>query len=338
MIVLLCNNENHFKNPTNSQSHVVIYNLKTHKYNEIATTAAWNWQQGARLSWLDAENIIFNTFNSDKNRYEAKIINVNTLKSSSFPYPVQHVFSNQYYLSISYEPLQLIRPDYGYNCYLVDDDAFNKNAIHKVSIDSSEIKKLVDIKDLHYQYISKSSGPKETKAKINHVLIAPNGTKFIFLYRYFHDGKRNHVLFLYDLNSGKYNKLLEKQVISHYCWMNNFNVLFWGIVNGSKGYYLLDTETGNIKISNSGLGDGHPHMFDEYHVITDTYPDKHGLRKIFVLNIDNRKVIPIAEVFHSPFFRAQQRCDPHPSLSNDNTYLQIDTISFAGRNVVIFKL
>jgi hypothetical protein len=84
--------------------------------------------------------------------------------------------------------------------------------------------------------------------------------------------------------------------------------------------------------------DGHPLKFNDNYFISDTYPAKNRLRKIIKVSSGNGIVEQIASVFHPVPFRGESRCDPHPSLSADLRYLQIDSVHDYKRTVVIFDL
>jgi hypothetical protein len=337
-LLIHANNANVYLNPDSNKTDIYVYDTATKTSLKIGETFAWNWQQGARLSWIDKSTAIFNIYDKTAKKYRATTVDVNTGKIQTYDFPVQSVFKNKFYLSFSYDPLNLIRPDYGYRCYQPKPNCYKENKIMKIDLTTLECEILIDINDLHNQIVPDNSTVLESKAKFNHILINSNGTSFIFLYRYFLNGKRLHVLCMYDFNSETVINILENQVVSHYCWLDNQTILFWGVVGGISGYYSLDVNDPKPKLEIDGVGDGHPSFVSKNQILTDSYPDKSGLRNINFMNLSTGKFEKIASVYQSPWFRAETRCDPHPSISADKKRIQIDSVSHRGRRVAIFEL
>src|SRR5690606_42054238 len=63
-------------------------------------TCAYNWQQGARAMWLDADHFIFNDFDAESGRYIARVYSVAARREKNrYDYPVQDAFGTEYFLS-----------------------------------------------------------------------------------------------------------------------------------------------------------------------------------------------------------------------------------------------
>jgi len=107
-------------------------------------------------------------------------------------------------------------------------------------------------------------------------------------------------------------------------------------------YYQLDTNgfyTLVRNFDNQCFGiDGHPSFTtDGKFMITDTYPDKHNIRRLMILNTENNKTITVAQFRENNMLGCAQ-CDLHPKLSRDNQYIMVDTTDSGGHSLILFGL
>ena len=83
------------------------------EFTSIASTQAWNWQQGSMLQWVDDQRIIFNHWNGRKN--VAKLINLEDDSSKELDRPISIVSRcGTFALSFSFDRLGIGMPGYGY--------------------------------------------------------------------------------------------------------------------------------------------------------------------------------------------------------------------------------
>lgn len=251
---------------------------------------------------------------------------------------MQSFKAGKYFLSFSYDSLEKIRPDYGYKCKGKINSKFADNKILYIPKEFGNPKELVDINNLHEKFVSTELNVEECKGKFNHILISPDGQYFIFLYRYFLKGKRHHKLFKFDFKTNLVYLVLSNQIVSHYCWDSSKNLLFWGIVNNVPGYFTLNLKSLKLTTLISNIGDGHPGYLDDNNFITDTRPNNSRLRKLLKVNIKSNQTEEILSVFQPVHFRAETRCDPHPSICHEKRFVQIDTIFSNRRQIAIIDL
>jgi len=314
---------------------VLLLNWRTGEVvKEIGHSYAWNWQQGARALWLDKENVIFNVYDAKTNSYRARIINVSGREQALLPTPVQEIDRFGRVYGISYEALNQIRPDYGYRCHRLKNSNLSHCSLDLYELSTGNFCTLVQVSELEEDAI-KRHNLSVTKAKINHVMAAPDGQHIIFLFRYYINWCRITDLYLLDVQTGSWRCLVPNSGVSHACWKNDTTVL--ATMNGLSGfgYYEVNIFSGNAALVWSH-SDGHPSSFNSDHFITDSYPDQYALRHLMVVSYTNPTQNEILGTYPEPlFFQGETRCDLHPSLSPSGKYIQVDCAVGHRRTVAV---
>jgi hypothetical protein len=337
-VVFHANNCKAWKFPSTSiPTSIVLYDISKRKIlKKITQTFSWNWQQGARLFWLNNQELIYNKYDPANNRYFSEIYNIVTNRFTSLPVPVQDAYKDEYFISISYEALNITRPDYGYRCKKNKDlDLFSQKLLF-TDLKSGKIDILCAVKDVLRS--TSYSVEKITYPRFNHVSISPDGKRFVFLLRFYHKFVLKHYLVLYDLEKNNFEILIEDQMISHYCWLDNNDILLWGVISKKGDYYILNLENQKLKCLDTGLSDGHPSMLDDKNFITDTYPDKSRLRKLLLVNLSTSKKKIIGEFLEPAKYINETRCDLHPHPDPEKQNVHIDRIVNGYRTLTIISL
>lgn len=107
-------------------------------------------------------------------------------------------------------------------------------------------------------------------------------------------------------------------------------------------YYKID-HGGHVQlIKNFNLGlfdiDGHPSFTnDGKYMITDSYPDEKGYRRLIAFNKDTNKALLLGR-FYEGRAEGNVGCDLHPKLCKNNDYLVIDTTYPGNHHMIVFKL
>lgn len=339
-IIVHANNANPYHKPSpNEKTDILIVDWRTGKIiRKLGETYSWNWQQGARVHWIDESTYVFNQYVESDNKYKAVIGNIVNENTRLLPLPVQETHPKGIVFSISYEALQLIRPDYGYRNKQATIDDIKTEKLSAYYINEDIIVDIITIEELLFRTENYIVNQKISKSKINHVLCSPNADGIVFLHRYFVGDKRVSDLYYTDLKSTETKLLLHDKNLSHYTWINDKKLLYTGHGQYGFGYYLLDILTleNNFILSYS---DGHPYFYKEKYVITDTYPDRHNIRHVVKLDLIKRKIIAEIGSFKEPFLaHGETRCDLHPSISKTGKFLQIDIFDKSGRGIGIIEL
>ena len=134
---------------------------------------------------------------------------------------------------------------------------------------------------------------------------------------------------------------MDERVVSHYCWLDDDQLVVWGRYRGYDGYFVADVNTGSIRTLGHGVldqyGDGHPSFSpDKRWIITDTYPDKARMRHLLLYNTKTDHVTEIGCFFAPWEFDGPLRCDLHPRWSPDGVKISIDSAheGFRGNYVI----
>jgi len=313
---------------------ITLLDMLTNKYIIVGRTHAWNVQQGCMLQWMGPDfdkQIIYNDFRDG--RYCSVILNVHSNIERVLSLPIYAVANNgQTALTLDFSRLHRLRKGYGYsNIEEVTklDKLPDAPCIWHMDLETGEARPL-----LHYiDFANFETRPEMRNAehKVNHIMISPNGKRFMVLHRWLHGQKKYSRLVTCDLDgSGMYN-VSDDNMISHCCWKNDYEILaFENKKNKGIGYYIMQDRTSNYeRLWPDIIEDGHPsYSPNGEFVVTDTYPDKRRVSAIRVM--DGGGIHTIVRVF-APFrYDNDMRCDLHPRWSRDGKWICFDA-AFEGR-------
>jgi len=313
---------------------IVLYNIYSHEEIEVGETTAFSWQQGSRTQWIDDDRILYNIFDENSKSWKSKLYSVSTRSVERiFDAPVQDAYLNQYLLGLDYQRLYTLTGDYGYqNKGMLSKESLydlDSEGISIVDFESGQKKVLATLREIiNIQYEEEFE---KAVHSVNHIMINPSGTAFIFIHRYYVNGVRKDRLLLYDFKDFKL--LSDHGMVSHCCWFNDNTIYGYLRYDGTDGYYFLDINTSEFRlnktVTNLGMGDGHPTVHGDA-VIFDTYPDKSRMQSLFLYNHDEGNVIKLLEVYQSTKFKESSRCDLHPRFGLDGQLAFFDSV-FNGR-------
>lgn len=313
---------------------IVLYNRYTSETKSIATSYAWNYQQGSMTQWLSGGNtneIIFNNF--VEGNLVAHIVTPHDGITRTIPWPIQVVHPNgQEALTLNYRRLDKLRPDYGYRVSARNfniDQALDRDGIWWINLHNGE----GELRLTLAQLIKLSPRVEMQNAwhKVNHLYYAPDGRHFVFMHRWFSAHGKFSRLYLANSNVSNLRLLLDDRTVSHYSWKDEDHVIVWAYTR-EKGdhYYLINIHSGNKQIIGENVldiyGDGHPTFSpDQRWIVTDSYPNKARQRHLLLFNYDTSELIELGRFFAPWQFKGVQRCDLHPRWSPDGRYISIDS-------------
>lgn len=308
-------------------------------------TACYNWQQGARAHWLDGEHFIFNDFDKQQQRYISRVYSVaRRCEVQRYDYPVQDSWLQDYFLSINYRRLQTLRPDYGYRNLPPLDEAtlgrLDDDGIFKVDQRGGGHRLLYSLR----QVCSVDAQPEFGRAhhKLNHVMISPDGQRFIFLHRYFLGRRKYDRMMLGRADGSELKVLAAHGMVSHCFWADETRLLCYARgPSGFDGYYTVDTHSGDMESVFEGaldrLGDGHPHVHGDWFV-TDSYPDRRRMQHLLRANLRSGEIEELGR-FHQSFRHGgETRCDLHPRISPDGKQVFFDSVHSGQRRLYFMEL
>lgn len=309
-----------------------LLNNKTIK--TVATTRCWNVQQGCMAQWIDDEKILYNDYRNGG--YCSIVKNIYSGDERIIDMPVYAVsMDKKIALTLDFNRLHRLRPGYGYanekesTC---DEICPDKTCIWKINLESNIITPLLKYSD--FANFEARSDMKGAEHKVNHLMISPDGNRFMVLHRWFKNNVKYTRLVTCNIDGTNMYNLSDDDFVSHCCWKNNEEILsYLNKHDGGKGYYLMKDKTKEYSRLWTELAmDGHPtYSYDGQHIVTDTYPDRKRIQTLYVMTGDSVK--RIARVF-SPFkFGGDVRCDLHPRWKQDGSQICFDA-SFKGKRSI----
>lgn len=332
------------------------------RVKKIAETRSWNVQQGCMMQWLGPDfssHIIYNDYRDGK--YVAVILKLKTNEERIISAPVYTVSTDgKTALTLDFSRLYNLRPGYGY--YNVPEKTKgialpDATAIWKINLESGVVREILSYKDFAEFQPRSEMMESGSIHKVNHLMISPNGMRFMVLYRWFVKGRKYTRLVTCNVDGSDMYVLSDDDMVSHCCWKTDEEILaFENKKEDGQGYYLMKDRTKEyVHYWRKLTGDGHPsYSPDGKLVVTDSYPNRKRIAELKILGSDF--VFPIAKVF-APFkYDNDTRCDLHPRWSRDGKKICFDSVfegsrglytvdvphfedqkrEFKGKNVVIY--
>ena len=165
------------------------------RIRKIAVTHAWNVQQGCMMQWLGPDyqsRIIYNDCRDGK--YCSVILDLKNMKERVINAPVYTVSADgNFALTLDFSRLYNLRPGYGY--YNVPEitkgiglpDVF---AIWSINLQNNEITPLLKYEDFAKFKPREEMADGKAVHKVNHLMLSPNGKRFMVLYRWFNRDRK----------------------------------------------------------------------------------------------------------------------------------------------------
>lgn len=317
---------------------------------KIATTHSWNVQQGCMAQWLGPDfssRIMYNDLRDGK--YCSVILEVATGKEKMLPIPVYTVSNDgKTALSLDFSRLHSLRLGYGYAALPEKTKGValpNETCIWKMGVDTGEVIPLLKYKDFAKFEPRPEMQEAESVHKVNHLMLSPNGKRFMVLYRWFVGQRKYTRLITCNVDGTDMYVLSDDDMVSHCYWKNDEEIIaFERKKEYGPGFYLMKDKTQEwTHIWPELSNDGHPSYCptDNNLVVFDTYPSRSRIQEIKLGrddDIEGSSVKTIAKVF-SPFkYDNDTRCDLHPRWSRDGKKVCFDSVFEGHRGLYIVEV
>ena len=336
--------------PTDEAEILLIDTRAGNNVRKIATTRTWNVQQGCMAQWLGPDfstHIIFNDVREGK--YCSVVLNVVTGEERVLPVPVYTVsVDGKTVLSLDFSRLHNLRPGYGYAALLENTKGValpDAPCIWRLDVDTGDVKELFRYSDFaQFEPRAEMQG-KGVVHKVNHLMLSPNGKRFMVLYRFFVGQRKFTRLITCNVDGTEMYLLSDDDMVSHCYWKNDEEIIAYERKKlGGNGYYLMKDKTQEFyrlwpQLSN----DGHPSYCptDNSLVVFDTYPNRARVQEVKLgrdTDIEGTNVKSIAKVF-APFkYDNDTRCDLHPRWSRDGKKVCFDSVFEGHRGLYVVEI
>lgn len=329
---------------------VGYWDSKLETYTIIGETTAWNYHKGCRLQWLGESNnkLIYNCVVDGV--LGCCIYSIKDNSNQYYTSPIDSVDHNGIYAtSFSYQRLNVYMPGYG---YLINDEAYmhedNSANTGLFILDlKNNVKKLIVSLEKLSRFKSEASMI-GAHHYVTHTQFSPDGTRVAFLHRWTFDdpNKRFTRLITCKIDGTELFSSKTSGMVSHFDWDEDNGILAYCQVDGVDGHYLfknykMDDPKRVITKLNS---DGHQSYIPKTSCfITDTYPDKYRMAKLYFCNIKTNECTLIASLkspkkFQSPSLYKHWACDLHPRVCSCGDIVCFDSVHTGNRSLCIMKL
>lgn len=320
---------------------VLIDTKNNNSVKVVAKTHTWNVQQGCMLGWLGPKfdtEIFYNDFRDG--RYCGVIKNIGNGSEKVFKAPFYSVSNDgKVALSLDFSRLHRLRPGYGYSN--LDDKTKGEKlpsgpCVWRVNLEMGKVEPILTYKRLHdFEHREDMEGAEH---KVNHLMLSPDGKRFMLIHRWLNGGKKISRLLTCDIDGSNLYNLSDGNMVSHCYWKNNKEILAYCRKNGVDGYYLMKDKTPKYEQKWDFLtADGHPsYSPDGEMVVTDTYPNR---KRISTIRILSDTVSTVIAKVYSPFkYDNDVRCDLHPRWSRDGKKICFDGCFEGKRGMYVVKV
>ena len=343
--VLACQVDTFYRSPTNQDVLVVgmidLQNKNT--WIPLGESRAWGWQQGCMLQWIpgsDAE-IIWNDL--ENGRFVSHILNVHTMEKRTLPKPI-YTLSNdgRFALGTAFERIQYMRPGYGYPG--VKDPYEAQNAPKEIGIYKMDLK--TGDSELILSIAEVAAIPNQGEDLLphrnyfNHLLIAPDNKRFVFLHRWRKveemNGQKSTSGFITRMVTAKMDGselfiLDPSGHTSHFIWDNAKQLTMWTKPIGMDwGFYRFTDQSDNILPVGKEVMtvNGHNTFLPGYQnhwILNDTYPNQNRLQTLYLYHEPTDTRLTLGKFYSPNIFTGEWRCDLHPRSSRDGKFVIFDS-------------
>lgn len=316
------------------------------KWIDLGGSHSWSWQQGCMLQWMPGakEEIIWN--DRVDGRFVSHILNVRTGRKRTLPDSIYALSPDgKWAITTSFSRIQDMYAGYGYagvpdrnkNILAPENDG-----IWKMNLETGALSLIVSVAQLAAIANPYDAEFGEAKHYFNHLLINPDGTRFVFLHRWKYADKAKNARYA-DVGgfgtrmvtasmSGADLRIIDPfNYTSHFVWRDREHILAWTrLPEKGDGFFLFkDSAVADIQQVGKGIMtvNGHcTYLPGNRWVLNDTYPGKgQRLQSVFLFDVRKEQRIALADLYAPEAYRGEWRCDTHPRFSPDGKSVIVDS-------------
>ncbi len=330
------------------------------KWIELGESRAWGWQQGCQLQFIPGSDtkILWNDREGDK--FVTRIMDIKTKEIiRTIPQTVYALSPDgKWAVTTDYRRVNDTRPGYGY-AGIADPNkdilAPETSGIWKVDLETGKDSLIISIAEV-VAIPNPLDDFVQAKHWFNHLLVNPDGTRFIFLHRWrFPDAERNApymnvggfgTRMLTASAEGKDIRVIDPyNYTSHFIWKDPEHILAWTkIPEAGFGFFVFrDSDTpeivqiGKEKMPRNSHCTYLPAPYQDW-ILNDTYPDENRIQTVYLYHEPTDRRIDIASIYSPEDYKGEWRCDLHPRSTPDGKRVIIDAPNYQGRQMYIFDI
>ncbi|NDV42639.1 hypothetical protein [Flagellimonas sediminis] len=327
-----------------------IENGQVGDYVKVGESRAWNYHKGCRLQWAGPDHIIYN--DADGEQLVSRLYNIHDKTTKKIPYPIDTAsLCGKFATSFSYGRLEMTMPGYGYS---YDDGALKDVKIPKETglfignLEDGTRELVADLQTLNDQGGLTQYPIENAHQYVTHSLFSPDGRYVSFLYRatVVEDIlKRWTQMGVYDRETKQLHFSPTNEMVSHYVWNDKNQIIAYSRVEEQDSHVLFEEPTLQKykRVAYPQLNsDGHQSFISSSSFVTDTYPDKYRMAKLYKVDIESDKATLLASVnslkkFQSKAYR-HWCCDLHPRMNRKGDMVCFDSVHTGKRALCVMPI
>ncbi|MCD7972884.1 MAG: hypothetical protein LUG18_09515 [Candidatus Azobacteroides sp.] len=326
---------------------------------KLGESRAWGWQQGCQLQFVPGSDgeIVWN--DKEGERFVCHILNIHTREKRTIPWAIYALSPDgKWAVTVDYRRVNDTRPGYGYaglSDPYANELAPEKSGIWKINMQTGESELIISLAQVAGLENPYDTQTRDAKHWFNHLLINPDGTRFIFLHRWRYSDEERTAKYkdvggwgtrmLTASEDGSDIRIIDPyNYTSHFIWRDPQHILAWTNIPGKgDGFFLFeDAVGGNIEQVGEGImtENGHcTYLPGNQWILNDTYPNTEtGLQSVYLYHVATNTRVPLGD-FYSPLSRGLEwRCDTHPRSTIDGQYVIVDSPNWEGRQLYMMDI
>lgn len=325
------------------------------RWIEFGQSRAWGWQQGCMLQWIPGteSEVIWNDRedgedgSSGGRRFVSRVLDVETGERRTLPRPVYALGpEGRWAVGADFARIQRLRPGYGYQGVEdphAGDLAPEDSGIYQMDLQTGEAETIVTLAELA-EIPFEHGDFSEATHYVNHLLVSPDGERFIFLHRwrpkpgsaeaerYENVGGFGTRMFTANLDGSGLYVLDPSGYTSHFIWDGGEHVTAWTRPAGRPaGFYRFQDRTSEVEPVGAGVmtRNGHntyvPGTDNEW-ILNDTYPASEDRKQtLYLYHVPTGRKVVLGRFYEPPEYRGEWRVDLHPRASRDGRHVAFDS-------------
>lgn len=317
------------------------------RWSEIGRTQAWCWQQGCMLQWRpgSAREVVWNAREGDA--FVCRVLDVDSGRSRTLPRAVYSLSPDgKTAVCADFRRIQDMRPGYGYaglpdpNAGVLAPDDVGIWAQDMDTGASELIVSVAQIAALPYPHGDLSAA----KHYFNHLLVSPDGTRFIFLHRWrFGDGPFHTRMLTAALDGTDVRVVDDYGKTSHFIWRDPAHILAWSWhPSAESAFYLYGDGDGQVEPVGQGAMrvNGHcTYLPGGRWVLNDTYPlGEARTQELYLYDVASDRRVELGALTAPAEYTDEWRCDLHPRANRAGTQVMVDSAHAGGRQMYLLDV
>jgi hypothetical protein len=321
------------------------------RWIELGTSRAWCWQQGCMLQWRpgSASEVLWNDRQED--RFVCHILDVQTGHRRTLPHPVYAVSPDgRTAVGTDFRRIQHMYPGYGYAGLpdpFEEDLAPEGSGIYRLNLETGAAEMIINIAEVAAQpYPHADLDP--AKHYFNHLLVSPDGRRFIFLHRWLFPGQNRQGEFgtrmlTANMDGSEMRAVDDFGYTSHFIWRDPGHILAWAYhPSHGERFYLYEDGASKVQVTgmNAMTRNGHcSYLPGGQWILNDSYPGEDGKQDLYLYHAPDDRKVMLGRFDSPPAYRGEWRCDLHPRSSPDGRLVTIDSVHEGlGRQIYLLPI